>query len=76
VQRIYELECCNFIVFALDSADDSISVREKLTGLKLIIEANEARLKLLSEGPSLLAMKSLEERLIKIESLKASRMSS
>jgi IS30 family transposase len=51
--------------------DNSTSVREKLAALKLIIEANEARFKLLSEGPSVLAMKSLEDRLNKIESMEA-----
>jgi transcriptional antiterminator len=51
--------------------NDNSSVKEKLAALKLIIEANEARFKLLSEGPSVLAMKSLEERLNKIESLEA-----
>lgn len=36
----------------------ALSVREKLLTLKLVIESNEARFKLLSEGPSVLAMKS------------------
>src|SRR5215210_8083633 len=48
-------------------SDDNISVKEKLAALKLIIESNEARFKLLSEGPSVLTIKSLEERLNKIE---------
>jgi len=43
------------------------STKEKLAALRLIIESNEARFKLLSEGPSVLAIKSLEERLNKIE---------
>ncbi len=34
--------------------DDNSSVKEKLATLKLIIESNEARFKLLSEGPSVL----------------------
>ena len=44
-----------------------VSVKEKLSALKLIVESNEARFKLLSEGPSILAIKALEERLNKIE---------
>ena len=44
-----------------------VSVKERLSALKLIVESNEARFKLLSEGPSILAVKSLEERLNKIE---------
>jgi IS30 family transposase len=47
--------------------NNQVSVKEKLSALKLIVEANEARFKLLSEGPSVLAVKSLEERLNKIE---------
>jgi IS30 family transposase len=47
--------------------NNEVSVKEKLCALKLIVESNEARFKLLSEGPSILAVKSLEERLNKIE---------
>jgi hypothetical protein len=47
--------------------NNEISLKEKLSALKLIVESNEARFKLLSEGPSVLAIKSLEERLNKIE---------
>ena len=47
--------------------NNDFSVKEKLSALKLIVEANEAKFKLLSEGPSILAVKSLEERLTKIE---------
>ena len=43
------------------------SVKEKLAALKLIIESNESKFKLLSEGLSVLAINSLEERLNKIE---------
>ena len=46
---------------------NNISTKDKLSALKLIVESNEARFKLLSEGPSILAVKSLEERLNKIE---------
>jgi hypothetical protein len=52
-------------------SNDDTSTKEKLSALKLIIESNEARFKLLSEGPSVLAIKSLEERLNKIEILQA-----
>jgi IS30 family transposase len=47
--------------------NNQVSLKEKLATLKLIVESNEARFKLLSEGPSVLAVKSLEERLNKIE---------
>jgi transcriptional antiterminator len=54
--------------------NDKPSVKEKLAALKLIIESNEARFKLLSEGPSVLAMKSLEDRLSKIERNQANQI--
>jgi DNA-binding transcriptional ArsR family regulator len=47
--------------------DDEVSLKEKLSALKLIIESNEARFKLLSQGLSILAVRELEERLKKIE---------
>lgn len=48
--------------------DETVPVRDKLLALKIIIQSNEARFKLLSEGPSVLAIKSMEDRLTKIES--------
>ena len=47
--------------------NNEVSLKEKLSALKLIVEANESKFKLLSEGPSILAVKALEERLNKIE---------
>jgi IS30 family transposase len=47
--------------------NNRVSLKEKLSALKLIVESNESRFKLLSEGLSVLAVKSLEERLNKIE---------
>jgi len=49
--------------------DDKISVRDKLLALKIIIQTDETRFKLLSEGPSVLAIKSLEDRLNRIEGM-------
>jgi len=48
--------------------DDAVPLKEKLAALKIIIQANESKFKLLTEGPSILAMKSLEERLNTLES--------
>jgi DNA-binding transcriptional ArsR family regulator len=45
-----------------------LTVKEKVLTLKIIIQSNESKFKLLAEGPSVLAVKSLEERLNKIES--------
>ena len=47
--------------------DQTVPIREKLLALKLIIQSDETRFKLQSEGPSLLAIKSLEDRLNRIE---------
>jgi DNA-binding transcriptional ArsR family regulator len=47
--------------------DQKVPIREKLLALKLIIQSDETRFKLLSEGPGLLAVKSLEDRLNRIE---------
>lgn len=44
-----------------------VPVREKLLALKIIMQADETRFKLLSEGPSVLAMKDLEERVSQFE---------
>ena len=47
--------------------NDKIQTREKLLALKIIIQSDETRFRLLSEGPSQLAMKSLEDRVNRIE---------
>jgi IS30 family transposase len=47
--------------------NSEVSLKEKLSALKLIVESNEARFKLLSGGTAILAVKALEERLNKIE---------
>jgi hypothetical protein len=44
-----------------------VPVRERLLALKIIMQADETRFKLLSEGPSVLAMKDLQERVSQIE---------
>ena len=41
--------------------------RDKLLALKVIRECNEAKYSLFQQGPSIMNVKSLEERLIKIE---------
>jgi IS30 family transposase len=47
--------------------NNEVSIKEKLAALNLIVESNEARFKLLSQGHTILAVKALEERLNKIE---------
>jgi hypothetical protein len=46
-----------------------VPVRERLLALKIIMQADETRFRLLSEGPAVLNMKSLEDRLNRIEGM-------
>jgi hypothetical protein len=50
-----------------------VPVREKLLALKIVMQADETRFKLLSEGPSVLAMKDLQERVSQIENRQTNR---
>ena len=45
-----------------------LAPKDKLLALKLIKECNEGKFALFKDGPSIMNMKSLEERLSKIES--------
>jgi hypothetical protein len=44
-----------------------VSVKEKITALKLLKECNEAKFPLLEKGPSVLNMKAMEEKLEDIQ---------
>jgi hypothetical protein len=46
----------------------NLSPKDKLLALKLIMECNEAKFALFKEGPAILQVKSMEERLASIES--------
>ena len=48
--------------------NSSLTPRDKLLALKVIRECNEAKFALFKEGPSIMHIKSLEERLQNIES--------
>jgi transposase len=52
---------------AYRSDDYSLKLKDKLLALKLIKECEEAKFSLLESGPSVMNLKSLEERLNKIE---------
>jgi hypothetical protein len=54
------------IIYSKNSED--LSVKDKLAALRLIIDSNVEKFKLINDGPSVMAMKSLEERLRIIES--------
>jgi hypothetical protein len=46
----------------------NLTPKDKLSALKLIMDCNEAKFALFKEGPAILQVKSMEERLQKIES--------
>ena len=47
--------------------NNSLNEKDKLSALKLIKECDEAKFALFKDGPSIMSLKSLEERLNKIE---------
>ena len=49
--------------------DNKTSTRDRLLALKIILTADEARFRLLSEDPAVLNKKSLEDRLNRIEGM-------
>jgi hypothetical protein len=51
---------------------NNLTTRDKLLALKLIMECNEAKFALFKEGPAIMQVKSMEERLANIESRKIS----
>lgn len=60
------IECWNIY----QSDDASLSYLHKLNSLKLAKECNESLFKLVAEGPCLVYLKELEERLEKVENYK------
>jgi hypothetical protein len=56
-------ECWNIY----ESTDEQVNYFQRLAALKLAKECNEAQFKLLSEGPSVMHVQSLEEKLAQIE---------
>jgi hypothetical protein len=47
---------------------NNLTTRDKLLALKLIMECNKAKFALFKEGPAIMQVKSMEERLANIES--------
>ncbi|MGH9953627.1 MAG: hypothetical protein ACRD5J_18575, partial [Nitrososphaeraceae archaeon] len=63
-------ECWN--IYSIDNSKE-ITWFHKLAGLKLAKECNESLFKLISDGPSIMYVKLLEERLERIETKQISR---
>lgn len=51
----------------LRNEKESLSTKDKLLALKLIKECNESKFALFNDGPSIMNVKELEERLNQIE---------
>jgi hypothetical protein len=63
-------ECWSIYTKGSNNKDNDITWFHKLAALKLAKECNEALFKLTAEGPSVMHLKALEEKLEKIESKK------
>ncbi len=60
-------EC--WAIYQRDENDETINMYQRLTALKLAKECNEAIFKLLEEGPSVMYLKQLQEKLAQVESM-------
>jgi hypothetical protein len=49
--------------------DETINMYQRISALKLAKECNEAIFKLLEEGPSVMYLKQLQEKLAQVESM-------
>jgi IS30 family transposase len=67
--RVILKECWNIY----QSNDEKINWFQRLTALKLAKECNESIFNLMDAGPSIMAVKQLQERLTKIENRQASQ---
>ena len=58
-------EC--WTIYQRDEDDENINMYQRISALKLAKECNEAIFKLIEEGPSVMYLKQLQEKLIQIE---------
>src|SRR5690348_18344445 len=68
IDGIEEVRRKGWEIFKGQNSNSSLTTRDKLLALKVIMECNEAKFALFKEGPSIMHIKSLEERLGSIES--------
>jgi DNA-binding transcriptional ArsR family regulator len=54
-------------VWEILNKSTDLTTRDKLLALKLIIDCNESKFALFKEGPAIMQVKSMEERLLNIE---------
>jgi hypothetical protein len=68
IDGIEEIRRKGWEIFKGLNNNSNLTPRDKLLALKVIKECNEAKFALFKEGPSIMHIKSLEERLENIES--------
>jgi hypothetical protein len=68
IDGIEEVRRKGWEIFKEQSNNSNLTPKDKLLALKVIRECNEAKFALFKEGPSIMHIKSLEERLENIES--------
>jgi hypothetical protein len=68
IDGIEEVRRKGWEIFKGQNNNNNLTPRDKLLALKVIRECNEVKFALFKEGPSIMHIKSLEERLQNIES--------
>ena len=68
IDGIEEVRRKGWEIFKGQNNNSNLTSRDKLLALKVIRECNEAKFALFKEGPSIMHIKSLEERMQNIES--------
>ena len=68
IDGIEEVRRKGWEIFKGQNNDSNLTPKDKLLALKVIRECNESKFALFKEGPSIMNIKSLEERLQNIES--------
>jgi hypothetical protein len=68
IDGIEEVRRKGWEIFKGQNSNSNLTPKDKLLALKVIRECNEAKFALFKEGPSIMHIKSLEERLENIES--------
>src|SRR5689334_12077141 len=68
IDGIEEVRRKGWEIFKGQNSNSNLTPKDKLLALKVIKECNEAKFTLFKEGPSIMHIKSLEERLENIES--------
>lgn len=66
-QCLVDIEEAKRRAWEIFNKSTGLSTRDKLLALKLIVDCNESKFALFKEGPAIMQVKSMEERLLNIE---------